>query len=217
MKIKFRYKDQFTHGEWSYQQCDVPDIHECIRIYGLGLDTDAYEILEIDGVLTREGKLKYLNDLRCDPRVDYTSFWYDDAILQQGRDDSIWYGGVVLEFNIRDENGDPRYLYRCIATGEIRLNIGEDYVTEKNDDPRRVIEFLEEHEITKDDDFYKRETEDLYVENNNWFSDEIYDKKEKEWVTDKICCDISDGPFSASASDTVDYLIDIITEYRGRD
>lgn len=223
MKIKFRYKDQFTHGDWSYQKCDVPDIHECIRIYGLGSNTEAYEILEVNNELTREGKLKYLNDLQCDPRVDYNSFWYDEDILQMGRDDSLWYGGPVLCFNIKDENGDPIYTYTCRATGEVRLSIGEDDVVEQNDCAQRVVEFLEEHDIMDDRDMMDREweTEDedrkLYVGNNNWFADEIYDSKKKAWVTDIICCDISDGPFSGSASETVDYLIEIIKSYRERE
>ena len=46
--IKFRYKDEFTNGEWSYQECYLPSLQECINCYGL--DQIEYEILLIEEV-----------------------------------------------------------------------------------------------------------------------------------------------------------------------
>lgn len=46
MKIKFRYKDEYTKGEWRYQECDVSSVKMCIELYGL--DEIEHEILEVD-------------------------------------------------------------------------------------------------------------------------------------------------------------------------
>ena len=48
LHIKFRYKDNLSHGEWREQECTVPSIAECKKIYGLDIDADCeYEILEV--------------------------------------------------------------------------------------------------------------------------------------------------------------------------
>ena len=47
LKITFRYKDQYTHGNWNTQTCVVESVEECIRIYGLGKDCE-YEIVNIE-------------------------------------------------------------------------------------------------------------------------------------------------------------------------
>lgn len=47
VQVKFRYKDKYTRGEWSYQECIVESVDECIAIYGLNIDCDEYEILEV--------------------------------------------------------------------------------------------------------------------------------------------------------------------------
>ena len=45
-EIKFRYKDNYTHGEWAEQTCYVSSVEECKRIYGLGIDCE-YEIISV--------------------------------------------------------------------------------------------------------------------------------------------------------------------------
>lgn len=45
LKIKFRYKDEYTCGEWRFQECTVRTLSECLDIYGL--NKIEYEILEI--------------------------------------------------------------------------------------------------------------------------------------------------------------------------
>lgn len=46
--IKFRYKDQYTRGDWSYQECVVRSVEECISIYGL--NEIEYEILSVEEI-----------------------------------------------------------------------------------------------------------------------------------------------------------------------
>lgn len=49
LKIKFRYKDTFTRGEWATQQCVCSSVEDCKKFYGLDDDPtiEAYEILEV--------------------------------------------------------------------------------------------------------------------------------------------------------------------------
>ena len=48
LHIKFRYKDEYTDGEWAYQECVVSSIKECKEIYGL--DSCVYQILEVKNI-----------------------------------------------------------------------------------------------------------------------------------------------------------------------
>ena len=48
-KITFEYCDTFSNWEWRQQQCIMPSISECIKIYGLGVDCD-YHILSVEPV-----------------------------------------------------------------------------------------------------------------------------------------------------------------------
>lgn len=47
LKIKFKYRDQYTNGNWNEQSCVVSSVAECKRIYGLGIDCD-YEIISVE-------------------------------------------------------------------------------------------------------------------------------------------------------------------------
>lgn len=33
--IKFRYRDEYTHGHWNEQECIVENLAECYKLYGL--------------------------------------------------------------------------------------------------------------------------------------------------------------------------------------
>lgn len=50
--VKFRYKDQYTGGQWVSQQCIVPSVDEAKKIYGLGTDPNLedWEILSVEEV-----------------------------------------------------------------------------------------------------------------------------------------------------------------------
>lgn len=67
--IKFKYRDKYTKGNWSSQQCQTDSIEHCKQFYGLGIDTNCdYEIVSVqqinsDGSLTdipvtKTGRLK---------------------------------------------------------------------------------------------------------------------------------------------------------------
>lgn len=47
VKVKFRYKDSLSNGQWNEQQCVVSSVQECIDIYGLGIDCE-YEIISVE-------------------------------------------------------------------------------------------------------------------------------------------------------------------------
>ena len=49
LHIKFKYQDEYTKGEWSYQECYVNSIQECISFYGL--NDCRYEILSVEKVV----------------------------------------------------------------------------------------------------------------------------------------------------------------------
>lgn len=45
-KIKFKYRDEYSHGEWREQECVVESVDECIKIYGL--NECEYEIISVE-------------------------------------------------------------------------------------------------------------------------------------------------------------------------
>lgn len=179
MDIKFRYKDELSKGEWRHQKCYTGGIEECKRIYGLDdEDVEAYEILEVDGKLTREGKFEKIEKLESNKRFQAVR-WYDENLLQFGRDDSIWYGGEVLAFDVLDERSYPRFRVKVIAEGETRLTIGDETVVKKiGCSPDDVVEFLETHGLKDDESIERAESElgELEIGDRNWFEIEIYDK-----------------------------------------
>lgn len=50
LRIKFRYHDRYTKGEWNYGECEMSSVKECIEFYGLNVDCDKYEILAVEEV-----------------------------------------------------------------------------------------------------------------------------------------------------------------------
>jgi len=48
-RIKFKYKDNYSHGKWNEQECIVSSVKECIEIYGLGIDCE-YVIISVEDV-----------------------------------------------------------------------------------------------------------------------------------------------------------------------
>lgn len=49
LHIEFEYRDQYTNGRWSKQECEMPSIAECKKFYGLGVDCE-YRILKVEEV-----------------------------------------------------------------------------------------------------------------------------------------------------------------------
>lgn len=48
LHIRFRYKDEYSNGNWNEQECIVRSLKECKELYGL--DYCEYEIIEIKEV-----------------------------------------------------------------------------------------------------------------------------------------------------------------------
>lgn len=48
IKIRFRYKDEYSHGEWREQECTVSSMDECIKLYGL--DNVEHEFLVVQPI-----------------------------------------------------------------------------------------------------------------------------------------------------------------------
>ena len=49
LRIKFRYKDDYSNWEWRDRECTMSSVDECIKVYGLGNDCD-YEILSVEEI-----------------------------------------------------------------------------------------------------------------------------------------------------------------------
>lgn len=49
LRITFKYRDKYTHGNWNTQSCVMGSVKECIEWYGLGVDCE-YEILSVEKV-----------------------------------------------------------------------------------------------------------------------------------------------------------------------
>ena len=48
VRVKFKYRDEYSHGKWNTQECTVRSVDECKKIYGL--DQCEHEILTVDDV-----------------------------------------------------------------------------------------------------------------------------------------------------------------------
>ncbi len=48
LHIKFRYRDEYSNGNWNEQECIVRSLKECKELYGL--DYCEYQIIEIKEV-----------------------------------------------------------------------------------------------------------------------------------------------------------------------
>ena len=47
-KIKFEYRDEYSHGKFRQQECIVESVDECIKIYAL--DECEYNIISVEEV-----------------------------------------------------------------------------------------------------------------------------------------------------------------------
>jgi hypothetical protein len=47
VRVKFIYKDRYSHGKWNQQEGIFRTVKECIEWYGLGKDCE-YRILEVE-------------------------------------------------------------------------------------------------------------------------------------------------------------------------
>lgn len=49
VKVKFKYIDKYTNGEWREQECIVESVLEAKKQYGLGIDC-AYKIISVEKI-----------------------------------------------------------------------------------------------------------------------------------------------------------------------
>lgn len=49
-RIKFKYRDEMSRGNWREQECTVLSLMECINLYGLDEPGVDYEIISIEDV-----------------------------------------------------------------------------------------------------------------------------------------------------------------------
>ncbi len=47
--VKFKYRDEYSNGEWREQKCVVNSVEECKKIYGLGIDCE-YKIISVEEI-----------------------------------------------------------------------------------------------------------------------------------------------------------------------
>lgn len=49
VRVVFKYKKENTFDKWETQECVANSVHECKKIYGLGVDCE-YRILSVEEV-----------------------------------------------------------------------------------------------------------------------------------------------------------------------
>lgn len=49
VKVKFKYRDEYSRGEWKEQECVVHSVEECKKLYGLGVDCE-YKIISVEEI-----------------------------------------------------------------------------------------------------------------------------------------------------------------------
>ena len=147
--------------------------------------------------MKKEEKLKALENLSQNSRV--SDFRYNNEILENDREDSIWYDGWLLYFVL-----DNKYEVTFMANGEVQgwLTVGKEERRIRNGN---VVEELLSYGITKDSDIcydYSYQDEptnakcgvDLGL--NNWFEFEIINTTTNENITEAfgtdVVCDYDD-------------------------
>ena len=49
VEVTFKYRDDYSRGNWNTQNCIVSSVEECKKIYGLGVDCE-YKIISVKEV-----------------------------------------------------------------------------------------------------------------------------------------------------------------------
>ena len=158
--------------------------------------------------MKKEEILKLLEKMAQNPRV--TEFSYNNEILEDDREDSIWYDGWLLYFVL-----DNKYQVTFMATGEIQgwLTVGDE---ERRIGNGNVYQELMDYGITKDSDIcYDYSYQDaptnakccIDLSLNNWFEFEIIDNETDENITEAFGTDV------VSDFDDMFRLIEIVDDY----
>lgn len=126
-------------------------------------------------MLTLIEKLTKIELIKANP--DFTNVWFDKNLLEDDREDSCWYGGIVCEMTYKN-----RFQVWVGAYGEIRCNFpnGNQAVDKNNNG---IFEQLIENGIHNDTEL---NAQDIEWANNNWFEFTIYDPKTQTYLTDNM-------------------------------
>ena len=154
-------------------------------------------------MFTKKDITAFITKLKNNPRI--SDIGIDPEYGKHHRFDSMWYDDEILCFTI-----DNRFRYSCCVYGDVRLTHTptEDDVVSKGSHADDVREFLEEHNITTDKKLYDAIDKGIiYVGNNNWFEDVIYDTKKEQYFD--YCLDVADDPFV-----DINYLDELINQYK---
>lgn len=154
-------------------------------------------------MFTKKDITEFVTKLKNNPRL--SEIRIDPNYGKHHRFDSMWYDNELVSFLI-----DNRFRYSCCVYGEVRLTYTptEDDVVSKGNGADRVREFLEEHNITTDKKLYDAIDKGIiYVGNNNWFEDVIYDTEKEQYFD--YCLDVEDDIFV-----DINYLDELINQYK---
>ena len=154
-------------------------------------------------MLTKKDIIAFVTKLKSNLRL--SKIRIDPEYGKHHRFDSMWYDNEIVSFLI-----DNRFRYSCHVYGDVRLTHipTDDYVVSKGNAADRIREFLEKHNITTDKKLYDAIDKNIiYVENNNWFVDVIYDTKKEKYFD--YCLDVADDPFV-----DINYLDELINQYK---
>ena len=158
--------------------------------------------------MTKNEKMLAIRKMEENPRVK--NLQYDHVILDDEREDSIWYDGWLMSFLL-----DDKYRITFLASGEIRgwLTVGEEERRIRNSN---VVEELLSYGIKKDSDIcydYSYQDKPLHAKCgidlslNNWFEFEIIDTTNDENITGAFGTDV------VSDFDDMFNLIEIADDY----
>ena len=159
-------------------------------------------------ILKKHNAFSFIKKLRCDLEKagfkSVTKFYFDKDIFS-GKADSVWYDDSVLSFVL-----DKRYVYNCRANGDLYIKSKDEYVSHKGYGAYDVRTFLLNLKIRNDKELEKAvDKGKITFIDNNWFEDDLYDSKTKEYINDEINMDISDGPLYFDA----EYIMECIKCY----
>lgn len=160
--------------------------------------------------LTLQEKLGIIEKLKAHPRI--CNLWYDGHLMEDGHNDSIWYDGVVMGFEIKDEKNYPRYTVTIRAIGDV--NITDSFGN--NTHHGNLLSFLAQHGITNDEEVYKAEMDGkIQIRKNNWFEGEIYDKFDTDVLTKYGDAWTMNTPFYLDGDIVVNFIEELKAIRRG--
>lgn len=125
--------------------------------------------------------MKYENKLikRIEERYGKSLLAFD-GLIHQKRQNSVWYGGTIIEFR------HGNHIIKLKALGDVYCHLKNDrkeYVKDKNN-AGSFYQWAMSNGIRTD----KQANKSVVFGNNNWYEVWIYDVKEKRYVNPEFDC-----------------------------